>query len=38
MTFGWQSPIQQAANKLDQLTHKLFNTTFVSTMHMGYNF
>ncbi len=25
-------------NKLDQLTQKIFNTTFVSTMHMGYNF
>ncbi len=25
-------------NKLDQFTYKIFNTTFVSTMHMGYNF
>ncbi len=25
-------------NKLNQLTHKIFDTTFLSTMHMGYNF
>ncbi len=25
-------------NKLDQLNQKIFNTIFVSTIHIGYNF
>ncbi len=37
MTFGRQSPYS-IDNKLDQLIHKMFNTTLVSTKHMGYTF